>query len=179
MQLAVASNSCPQHSIAIGGFLVRLQPLHLDYGCVVKGGSIISKSTLFIPEACRHAGSRTINATHGISSPQDSWAETLPSGGMMLNRSPQLPTVWMEVRLPMWWTLPCEIENCYSQLRVSYNSECDNKQWPILLNESLSLSLSVQTYRPIDPQTHWPSDLSAHRPTDLQTHRACNFYFVV
>ena len=48
MQLAVASNSFSQHSIAIGGFLVRLQPLHLDYGRVPKGRSIISKSTLFI-----------------------------------------------------------------------------------------------------------------------------------
>ena len=51
MQLAVASNSFPKHSIAISAFLVRLQPLHLDYGCVVKGRNIISKSTLFIPEA--------------------------------------------------------------------------------------------------------------------------------
>ena len=51
MQLAVASNSFPQHSIAIGGFLVRLQPLHLDESCVVKGRSIMSKSTLFIQEA--------------------------------------------------------------------------------------------------------------------------------
>ena len=34
----------PQPSIAIGGFLVSLQPLHLDHSCVVRGRNNISKS---------------------------------------------------------------------------------------------------------------------------------------
>ena len=39
-------------SFNISGFLARLQPLHLDHDYVGKGRSNISKSTLFIQEAC-------------------------------------------------------------------------------------------------------------------------------
>ena len=44
LQATVSSN--------ISGFLARLQPLHLDHDYVGKGRSNISKSTLFIQEAC-------------------------------------------------------------------------------------------------------------------------------
>ena len=53
MQLAIASSIFPQHAITLNGFLVRHQPLHLDYGCVVKGRSNFAKSTFFIPEGGR------------------------------------------------------------------------------------------------------------------------------
>ena len=45
LQATVSSN--------ISGFLARLQPLHLDHDYVGKGRSNVSKSTLFIQEACK------------------------------------------------------------------------------------------------------------------------------
>ena len=51
MQLAIARTSFLERSVAIGRFLVRRAPLHLNHGCVPQGRNNISKSTLFIPEA--------------------------------------------------------------------------------------------------------------------------------
>ena len=66
MRPAIASNSFPQHSIAIGGFLARLQPLHLNHACVATGRSNISKSTLFIQEACRKVTALSIFRCHQL-----------------------------------------------------------------------------------------------------------------